>query len=195
MLTFVNGSWENRIHFTIIVGLTLPVYKKELIFLKFPDADSEKPQSKKRRTEESVVSSTVDNGKKRKRDDENEVCFLSGCFRGIVSFSIHLVLCLFLLYFLQFWTTKQQNVAGKLLWCRDQFGFKCLKHHFLQLLLSLTLALLIMLYCLLIRQQFMYLVLNLMPDCRKWHFRGFEIPKFSGGASQNPLGEGALRLL
>ena len=92
-----------------------------------------------------MVSSTVENGKKRKRDDENEVCFLVVVLEESVSFSIHLLLCIFVLLFLQFWITKQQNFAGKLLQFRV-CSTKYLRHPFFLLLLSLTLALLIMLF-------------------------------------------------
>lgn len=39
------------------------------------DADVEKPQAKKRKTEDSGSAKNTQNGKKRKREDENEVRF------------------------------------------------------------------------------------------------------------------------
>lgn len=38
------------------------------------DGDVEKPQAKKRRTEDAGSAKGTQNGKKRKREEENEVC-------------------------------------------------------------------------------------------------------------------------
>ena len=73
-LTIVLFSLAVKIYQYLLFGFCdYEIMKYGCIYILWTDADVEKPQAKKRKTEDSGSAKSAQNGKKRKRDDENEV--------------------------------------------------------------------------------------------------------------------------
>ena len=69
-----NAFLGNNTFYTYRYIIFLPyLLSDHVMFLLFTDGDTEKPQAKKRRTEDAGSTKSTQNGKKRKREEENEV--------------------------------------------------------------------------------------------------------------------------